>query len=100
MDQFHYWFYMESPPDISIMLLCTFYQHVFYASHDTQEITYRSAVRPSTKANPNHRLTEDGGRPTHPNNQVLKSQLSLSDQDRMMLIHLTSTLCQTSTLTV
>ena len=33
------------------------------------------------------------GRPAHQNNQVLKSQLSLSDQDRMMLIHLTSSLC-------
>ena len=27
----------------------------------TQKITYRSAVRPLTKSNPNHRLTEDGG---------------------------------------
>ena len=81
-------------PDISIMLLYTFYQPVFYATHDqhfpseseeraafwlgigehcgdamthklldkiTQKIIYRSAVRPLTKSNPNHRLTEDGG---------------------------------------
>ena len=82
-------------PDISIMLLYTFYQPVFsYATHDqhfpsdskeradfwvgfgehcrdamthklldkiTQKIIYRSAVRPHTKSNPNHRLTEDGG---------------------------------------
>ena len=27
----------------------------------TQKIMYRSAVRPNTKSNPNHRLTEDGG---------------------------------------
>ena len=76
------------------MLLYTFYQPVFYATHDqhfpseseeraafwvgigehcgdamthklldkiTQKIIYRSAVRPLTKSNPNHRLTEDGG---------------------------------------
>ena len=81
-------------PDISIMLLYTFYQPVFYATHDqhfpseseeraaywvgfgehcgdamthklldkiTQKIIHRSAVRPLTKSNPNHRLTEDGG---------------------------------------
>ena len=81
-------------PDISIMLLYTFYQPVFYATHDqhflseseeraafwvgfgehcedamthrlldkiTQKIIYRSAIRPLTKSNPNHRLTEDGG---------------------------------------
>ena len=81
-------------PDISILLLYTFYQPVFYATHDqhfpseseeraaywvgfgehcgdamthklldkiTQKIIYRSAVRPLTKSNPNHRLTEDGG---------------------------------------
>ena len=46
----------------------------------TQKIIYRSAVRPITKANPNHRLAEDGG------------QYS-SDQEMMMLIHLTSSLC-------
>ena len=51
----------------------------------TQKIIYRSAVRQITKSNPNHRLTEDGGRPAHQNNQVLKSQLLLLDQDRMML---------------
>ena len=33
------------------------------------------------------------GRPAHQNNQALKSQLVLSDQDKMMLIHLTSNLC-------
>ena len=27
----------------------------------TQKIIYRSAVRPITKANPNHRLDRDGG---------------------------------------
>ena len=27
----------------------------------SQKIIYRSAVRPLTKSNPNHRLTEDGG---------------------------------------
>ena len=81
-------------PDVSIMLLYTFYQPVFYATHDqhfpseseeraafwvgfgahcgdamthklldkiTQKIIYRNAVRPLTKSNPNHRLTEDGG---------------------------------------
>ena len=81
-------------PDISILLLYTFYQPVFYATHDqhfpseseetasfgvgfgencgdsmthklldkiTQKTMYRSAVRPLTKSNPNHRLTEDGG---------------------------------------
>ena len=81
-------------PDISIMLLYTFYQPVFYAPHDqhlsseseertafwvgfgepcgdvmthklldkiTQTIIYRSAVRPITKSNPNHRLDIDGG---------------------------------------
>ena len=81
-------------PDISIMLLYTFYQPVFYATHDqhfpsesgeraafgvgfrehhadaithklldkiTQKIICRSAVRPITKANPNHRLDKDGG---------------------------------------
>ena len=81
-------------PDISIMLIYTFYQPVFYATHDqhfpseseeraaflvgfgehcgdpmthnlldkiTQKIIYRSAVRPITKSNPNHRLDIDGG---------------------------------------
>ena len=80
--------------DISIILLFTFYQPVFYATHDqhfpseseerapfwvglvehcgdamthilldkiTQKIIYRSVVRPLTKSNPNHRLSEDGG---------------------------------------
>ena len=59
----------------------------------TQKIIHRSAVRPLTKSNPTHRLTEDGGTPAHQNNQVRKSQLSLSDQDSMKLIHLTSSLC-------
>ena len=81
-------------PDISIMLLYTFYQPVFYATHDQHfpseseaqavywvrfgehcagaithkdldkqipKIIHRSAVRPITKANPNHRLDTDGG---------------------------------------
>ena len=76
------------------MLFYTFYQTVFYATHDqpfpseskemavflvgfgehcgiaithrlldkiTQKIIYRSAVRPITKGNPNHRLEVDGG---------------------------------------
>ena len=30
----------------------------------TQKIIYRSAVRPITKANPNHRLEVDGGEPS------------------------------------
>ena len=92
MVQFHYWF--PYTPDISIMLLYTFYQPVFYATHDqhfpseseeraafwvgfgehcgdamthklldkiTKKIIYRSAVRPITKSNPNHRLDLDGG---------------------------------------
>ena len=83
-----------STPDISIMLLYTFYQPVFYATHEehfpseseeraafwvgfgehcgdamthklldklTQKIIYRSALRPITKSNPNHRLDIDGG---------------------------------------
>ena len=32
----------------------------------TQNIIYRSAVRPITKANPNHRLAEDGGEASTP----------------------------------
>ena len=81
-------------PDISIMLLYTFYQPVFYATHDqhfpseseeraafwvgfgkhcgnamthkclhksTEKIIYRSAIRPLTKSNHNHRLTEERG---------------------------------------
>ena len=81
-------------PDISIMLLYTFYQPVFYATHDqhfpseseeraafwvrfgehcgdamthklldkiTQKIIYRSAVRPITKSNHNHKFDIDGG---------------------------------------
>ena len=115
-------------PDISIMLLYTFYQPVFYATHDqhfpseseeraafwvgfgehcgdamthklldkiTQKIIYRSAVRPITKSNPNHRLDIDGGesgasmgasegsKPT----KTPKYQLSSSNLDRMMLVH-------------
>ena len=118
MDQFHYWFYMESP---LIFPSCdyTFYQPVFYATHDqhfpseskgrtgfcgdamthklldkiTPKIIYRSAVRQITKSNPNHRLTEDGGEASTSKQPSSKYQLSLSDQDRMMLIHLTSSLC-------
>ena len=123
MVQFHYWFY-----DISIMLLYTFYQPVFYATHDqhspseseeraafwvgfgehcgdtmthklldkiTQKIIYRSAVRPITKSNPNHRLDRDVWESRHlweiqkvPNQlKHLKYQLSSSDPDRMMLVH-------------
>ena len=39
----------------------------------TQKIIYRSAVRPLTKSNPNHRLTEDGGEAStskQPNSKV------------------------------
>ena len=76
-------------PDISILLLYTFYQPVFYATHnqsypsvseeraahwvgfgddalthkllddDTKKILYRSAVRPSDSAHPNKRLVLD-----------------------------------------
>ena len=81
-------------PDISIILLFTFYQPVFYATydqhfpseseertgywvgfgehcgdamthkildHDTQKITYRSAVRCKKSSTPNHRLVPHGG---------------------------------------
>ena len=61
----------------------------------THEIIYRSAINSITKANPNHRLEVDGGRPAHQRIQVLKFQLFLSDVDRMILIHLTSSICLT-----
>ena len=73
-------------PDISIILLFTFYQPVFYATyeeragywvgfgehcgdamthkildHDTQKIIYRSAVRPKKSSAPNHRLAPHRG---------------------------------------
>ena len=81
-------------PDISIILLFTFYQPVFYATYDqhfpsesveragywvgfgehcgdamthkilgqdTQNIIYRSAVRPKKSSTPNHRLAPHGG---------------------------------------
>ena len=75
-------------PDISIILLFTFYQPVFYATydqhfpseseeragywvgyamthkildHDTQKIIYRSAVRPKKSSTPNHRFAPHGG---------------------------------------
>ena len=81
-------------PDISIILLFTFYQPVFYATydqhfpseseeragywvgfgehcgdamthkildHDTQNIIYRSAVRPKKSSTPNHKLVPHGG---------------------------------------
>ena len=81
-------------PYISIILLFTFYQPVFYATHDqhfpseseerigywvgfgghcgdamtyklldhaTQNIIYRSAVRPQKSSTPNHRLAPQGG---------------------------------------
>ena len=112
-------------PDISIMLLHTFYEPVFYATHDqhfpleskersafwvgfgehcgdamthklldkvTQKIIYRRAVRPITKVIPTTDLLKMEGRPAHLRNQILKFQQYLSDQDRMMLIHLTSSL--------
>ena len=34
MDQFHYWFYMESPLIFPLCYLYTFYQPVFYATYD------------------------------------------------------------------
>ena len=111
-------------PDISIMLLYTFYQPVFYATHDqhfpseskeraafwvgfgehcgdamihklldkiTQKNIYRNDHLPNQI--PTIDLLKMEGRPAHQNNQAQKSQLFLSDQDRMMLIHLTSSLC-------
>ena len=81
-------------PDISIILLFTFFPPVFYATydqnfpseseeragywvrfgehcgdamthqildHDTQNIIYRSAVRPKKSSTPNHRLAPHGG---------------------------------------
>ena len=77
-------------PDISIILLFTFYQPVFYATynqnfpseseeragywvgpgdamthklldHENQKIIYRSAVRPKKSSTPNHRLAPHGG---------------------------------------
>ena len=131
MDQFHYLYGIT--PDISIMLLYTFYQlyfmlHMINTFHQkvrkeqhfwvgfgehcgdamthklldkiTQIIIYRRAVRPLTKSNPNHRLTEDGGEASTSNNQAQTSKLFLSDQDRMMLIHLTSSLCLNLTLII
>ena len=54
----------------------------------TQKIIYRSAVRPITTANPNHRLDIDGGESGTsigssevPRKQFQKSQLFLSDPD-------------------
>ena len=116
-------------PDISIMLLYTFYQPVFYAraafwvgfgehcgdamTHKlldkiTQKIIYRSAVRPITKSNPNHRLDIDGGESgasmgasQGPSRlKHLKYQLSSSDLDRLILVHPLSTPCQNLTLIV
>ena len=113
-------------PDISIMLLYTFYQPVFYATHDqhfpseskerapfwerfvehcadamthklldniTQKIIYRSAVRPITKSNPNHRLTEEGGEAStakQPSSKVPTVFIRSRQDD---LIHLTSSPC-------
>ena len=75
-------------PDISIILLFTFYQPVFYATyeseeragywvgfgehcgdamthkildHDIQKLILRSAVRPKKSSTPNHRLAPHGG---------------------------------------
>ena len=50
-------------PDISIMLLYTLYQPVFYATHDQH--FYRSAIRPRTLKNPNKRIVEVGGDEDH-----------------------------------
>ena len=59
----------------------------------TQKIIYRSAVSQLPNQIPTIDILHMVGRPAHQNNQVIKPQLSLSDQDRMMLIHLTSSLC-------
>ena len=59
----------------------------------TQKIIHRSAVRPLTKSNPNHRLTEDGGETSTSKQPSSKIPTVLADQDRMMMIHLTSSLC-------
>ena len=113
-------------PDISIMLLYTFYRPVFYATHgqhfpsESEEraafwvgfgehcgdamthklldkITQKLYTEVLSGHLPNQIPTIDllkmKGRPAHQNNQVQKSQLSSSYQDRMMLIHLTSSLC-------
>ena len=78
-------------PDISIILLFTFYQPVFYdqqfpseseeragywvgfgehcgdamthklLEHEAKKIIYRSAVRPKKSSTPNHRLAPEGG---------------------------------------
>ena len=80
-------------PDINILLLYTFYQPVFYATHDqyfhsdseeragfwvgfaehcgdsldavTLKIIYRSALRPRTPKHPNKRLVDAGGEEDH-----------------------------------
>ena len=65
-------------PDISIILLFTFYQPVFYATYDQhfpsesedragywvgfgEHCGYRSSVRPKKSSTPNHRLAPHGG---------------------------------------
>ena len=97
-------------PDISIILLYTFYQPVFYATHnqsypsvseeswvgfgehvgdalthkllddDTKKILYRAAVRPSDSAHPNKRLVPDGGESSKTPNP-----LSLSGLGKMIV---------------
>ena len=88
-------------PDISIMLLYTFYQPVLYATHDQHfpsekeeraafwvgfeehcdlKIIYRSAIRPRTLKNPNQRLVNAGGEEDHqPHSKPLKHPTSSSD---------------------
>ena len=92
-------------PDISIMLLYTFYQSVFYATCDQHfpskseehcgdslthmvldgdilKIIYRSAIRPRTLKNPNQGLVDDGGEDNHqPDSKTLKHPTSSSDGD-------------------
>ena len=91
-------------PDISIMLLYTFHQPVFYATHDQYfsseseeqaafwvgfavhcgdslthmvlRIIYRSAIRPRTLKNPNQRLVDAGGEEDHhPHSKPSNTQL-------------------------
>ena len=92
--------------DISIMLLYTFYQPVFYESEECAafcffaehcgdclthmvldaeifKIIYRSAIRPRTLKNPNQRLAEGGGEEDHqPQSKTLENPTSSTDVDK------------------
>ena len=67
---------------------------------NTQKIIYRSAVRPITTANPNHRLEIGGGESGISKKPIPKVPTVLSDPDRMMLIHLSSSICLNLTLII